>query len=216
MPDKRPFCFVIMPFSEELHFFYLFMRDHIQHVHHMDCERGDAQILTIPVLEKINNYIRRADVIIADCTGRNPNVFYELGISHAYEKNVILVTKDPIADAPTDIRHFEFIRYDLQKDREFFESLDNALRNVFVNRYDALYTAAQDIFHRFRAETNANVRIASKQVFVGRVAASEQTRELPDLNDTQALAYLVLPKIVEDSTELETMDKITSWLSKKG
>src|SRR5215218_7044041 len=134
MPGNRPFCFVIMPFSEELHFFYLYMRHHIEQVHHMDCERGDAQFLTVPLLEKINSYIRRSDVIIADCTGRNANVFYELGIAHAYEKNVILITKDAVSEAPTDIRHFEFIHYDLQKDKDFFERLDNGLRNVFVNR----------------------------------------------------------------------------------
>jgi len=214
MPGDRPFCFVIMPFLEELHFFYLYMRDHIERVHHLDCERGDAQILTVPLLEKINSYIRKADVIIADCTGRNPNVFYELGIAHAHEKNVILITKDSVSEAPTDIRHFEFIQYHLQQDKEFLERLDNALRNVFVNRYEPLYGAAQDIFRRFRAETNANVRMASKQLFVARIAASEQTRELPDAEDPRELAYLVLPKIVEDSTDISTMDMMTGWLSR--
>jgi nucleoside 2-deoxyribosyltransferase len=210
---ERPFCFVIMPFAEELHYFYLYMRDHIEKVHHMDCERGDAQILTVPVLEKINNYIRKADVLIADCTGRNPNVFYELGIAHAHEKKVILMTKDSVADAPTDIRHFEFIRYDLRRDTDFFERLDNALRNVFVSRYESFYTAACEIFHQFRGATNAKVKIAEKRLFVSRLAQSEQTRELPDQQNAKELAYVVLPKIVEDSTEIDTMDKITAWLS---
>lgn len=215
MSKSRPFCFVIMPFSEDLHFFYLYTRNHIERVHRMDCERSDAQVLTIPILEKINTYIRKADVIIADCTGRNANVFYELGIAHAHEKNVILITKDEVSDAPSDIRHFEFIRYDLQKDKEFYEHLDNALRNIFVNRYESLYVTAQDIFQRFRTDTQANVQIANKQLFVARVAASEQTRELPETNNSQELAYLVLPKIVADSTEVETMEKITGWLSKQ-
>jgi hypothetical protein len=211
---ERPFCFVIMPFADELHYFYLYMRDHIEKVHHMDCERGDAQILTVPVLEKINNYIRKADVLIADCTGRNPNVFYELGIAHAYEKKVILLTKDSIADAPTDVRHFEFIRYDLRRDTDFFDRLDNALRNVFITRYESFYTAAREIFHTFRGATQANVKIADKPLFVARLAQSEQTRELPEQQNAKELAYVVLPKIVEDSTDIDTMDKITAWLSK--
>jgi nucleoside 2-deoxyribosyltransferase len=191
------------------------MRDRIQRVHHLDCERGDAQVLTVPVLEKINNYIRKADVIIADCTGRNPNVFYELGIAHAHEKNVILITKDPVSEAPTDVRHLEFVHYNLQRDQEFFERLDNALRNVFVTRYEALYDAAKDIFHRFRADMQATVRIADKRLFVSRVATSEQMRELPSSKNKRELAYLVLPKIVADTTEIDTMEKITTWLAQQ-
>lgn len=59
-----------MPFIEELHYFYLYMRDHIGNLHHMDCERGDAQVLTVPILEKITAYNWKADVIVADCTGK--------------------------------------------------------------------------------------------------------------------------------------------------
>jgi nucleoside 2-deoxyribosyltransferase len=92
--------------------------------------------LTMPILEKINNSIRNADVIIADCSGRNPNVMYELGIAHAHRKKVILITKDPVHDAPSDIRHYEFIHYELDKHIEFFKKLDNALHNVFLKRYE--------------------------------------------------------------------------------
>ncbi len=62
----KPFCFVIMPFSPELHYFYLYLKQHIEQKHRLDCERADAQILTVPLLDKINDYISRADVIIAD------------------------------------------------------------------------------------------------------------------------------------------------------
>ena len=107
----------------------------------------------------------------------------------------------------------KFIRYDLRRDAEFFEALDNALHNVFVTRYESFYTAAREIFHQFRGATQANVKIADKPLFVARLAQSEQTRELPDQQNPKELAYVVLPKIVEDSTEIETMGKITDWLS---
>src|SRR5437588_1324515 len=139
MSDVRPKCFVIMPFKPELHYFYLYLKQHIEQTHHIECERGDAQVLTVPLLEKINDYISRADVIIADCSKRNPNVFYELGIAHAHGKEVILITGDLISEAPSDIRHFEFIRYDLDRHVEFLDRLDNALRNVFRDRYEGLF-----------------------------------------------------------------------------
>ena len=72
--EKRV-CFVIMPFSAELHYFYLFLQRHIEEKHGVKCIRGDADVLTVPILDKIRGYIDTADVLIADCSGRNPNVF---------------------------------------------------------------------------------------------------------------------------------------------
>src|SRR5437016_11986535 len=97
-------CFVIMPFLEELHYFYLYLQKHIEEKHGLVCKRGDTDVLTVPLLNKVRDYIAEADVLIADCSGRNPNVFYELGMAHSLGKKVILITKDPIEEAPVDIR----------------------------------------------------------------------------------------------------------------
>jgi hypothetical protein len=147
----------MMPFVPELHYFYLYLKQHIEQHHGIQCERADAQVLTKPILDKINDFIQNANVIIADCSGRNPNVFYELGIAHAHGKKVILITKDPVQEAPSDIRHYEFIHYQLDKHVEFLERLDNALRNVFAERYESLYERAKDIFNEFRQATHARV-----------------------------------------------------------
>src|ERR1700733_6697628 len=97
-------CFVVMPFKPELHYMYLFMKRHIEATFPgVSCERGDDKILTRPILEKLAAYIKQADVLIADCTGRNPNVFYELGMAHALDKPVVLITSDEVQEAPTDI-----------------------------------------------------------------------------------------------------------------
>ncbi len=37
--------------------------------------------------------ILRSELIIADLTGKNVNVFYELGFAHAHRKNAILITR---------------------------------------------------------------------------------------------------------------------------
>ena len=97
------------------------------------------------LLDKIIDSIKNADLIIADISGRNPNVFYELGIAQTLGKEVILITKDAISEVPTDIKGFEFIRYELDKDTEFLSKLDNALSNVFVKRYATLYKHAEDV-----------------------------------------------------------------------
>jgi hypothetical protein len=130
----RPFCFVIMPFRPELQYFFLYLRQHIESTHHIECDRADGCVMTTPVHDKIVKSIRRADVIIAECTGCNPNVFYELGIAHALGKMVILITRDPIGSMPSDVRHFEFIRYTMQDHRQFLERIDNALRHALSTR----------------------------------------------------------------------------------
>ena len=74
-------------------------------------ERLDDQLYSEGMLERIYRQIDVADVIIADVSGRNPNVFYEVGYAHAKEKLCILITDD--ADAiPFDLKHRRHIVYE--------------------------------------------------------------------------------------------------------
>jgi len=50
-------------------------------------------------------------VIVADCTGKNPNVFYELGIAHTLGKPVIIITQSA-RRYPFDIKHIRYIQYE--------------------------------------------------------------------------------------------------------
>ncbi|WP_217989549.1 hypothetical protein [Sphingomonas lenta] len=54
--------------------------------------------------------IDRSRVVICDCTGRNPNVFYEAGIAHTLGREVILITQNG-QDIPFDLRHLRYIPY---------------------------------------------------------------------------------------------------------
>jgi len=215
MSEAERVCFVIMPFTPELHYFYLYLKQHVEKHHNIRCERADAQVLTRPILDKITNSIRNADVMIADCSGRNPNVFYELGIAHAYGKKVILITKDPVHEAPSDIRHYEFIHYELDGHIEFLKRLDNALYNVFTESYEGLYERARDIFDEFVHATHAQVRIASKEIFLNLVMAAERTRDLPLADDAEAVMEFILPRIIADSNDVAVMSQIVKWLSEK-
>ncbi|MEA1906032.1 MAG: hypothetical protein U9N12_03625 [Euryarchaeota archaeon] len=215
MNRAKRVCFVIMPFIPELHYFYLYLKQYIEQHHGIQCERADAQVLTKPILDKINDFIQNADVIIADCSGRNPNVFYELGIAHAHERKVILITRDAVHEAPSDVRHYEFIHYKLDNHTEFLKRLDNALYNVFIDGYEELYLRARDILDEFREVTRAQADIASKEVFLSRVMAAERTQELPSMDDVDAVMEFVLPKIIDDSTDAAVMNQIVKWLAEK-
>jgi hypothetical protein len=56
--------------------------------------------------------LNRAKVPVAELTGRNPNVLYELGLAHALHKPVVLISSNE-ADVPFDVRHVRVIYYEL-------------------------------------------------------------------------------------------------------
>jgi hypothetical protein len=61
-------------------------------------------------MQDVVSLIDRSRVVIADCTSRNPNVFYEIGIAHTLGREVILITQND-ADIPFDLRHLRYVRY---------------------------------------------------------------------------------------------------------
>jgi hypothetical protein len=57
--------------------------------------RADAEIFgTGKIIDQIWNGIHAARVLVAELTGRNPNVLYELGLAHALRKPVVLVSSN--------------------------------------------------------------------------------------------------------------------------
>jgi len=62
------------------------------------------------ILEKIFDSIKRADVVVAEVSTPNANVYYEVGFAHALGKPVILLTRD-VSKAPFDLRNHKHIVY---------------------------------------------------------------------------------------------------------
>ena len=62
------------------------------------------------VTEDIWRGIVEARVVLADVTGWNPNVFYELGVAHTLGKDTIMITQ-PIARLPFDTQGFRHAIY---------------------------------------------------------------------------------------------------------
>jgi len=86
----KPFVFVLMPFDPSFEDIYNLGIKAACHDAGAYCERVDEQIFQDSVLERIYNQISKADIIVADMTGKNPNVFYEAGYAHALGKSTIL------------------------------------------------------------------------------------------------------------------------------
>lgn len=112
-PNPKTVCdvFVIMPFDNKLTPIY---EDHIRKVCDkigLDCKRADLVFNTESVINDIWSLIYSAQIVICDCTGKNPNVFYELGIAHSLGKKTICITQNS-DDIPFDIKHLRYIQYE--------------------------------------------------------------------------------------------------------
>ncbi|MDO8410399.1 MAG: nucleoside 2-deoxyribosyltransferase [Phenylobacterium sp.] len=104
------FAFVLMPFDQEFDDVYRLGIKEVATSLGVVAERVDEQSFSETILERIYRQIETADFIIADMTGRNPNVFYEVGYAHAKKKPVILITKDA-NDIPFDLKHHRHLIY---------------------------------------------------------------------------------------------------------
>ncbi len=103
-------CFVLMPFGDEFKIVYQKIEEALKGL--MTCTRADDLVEGKPILERILRGIATAELIVADLTGRNPNVFYELGIAHTRTKNVLLFTQNR-SELPFDLNHLFCHQYDL-------------------------------------------------------------------------------------------------------
>jgi hypothetical protein len=74
------------------------------------CQRADDIWINRTIIQDVVSLICKAAIVICDCTGRNPNVFYEIGIAHSLGKEVILITQSG-SDIPFDLSHIRYLVY---------------------------------------------------------------------------------------------------------
>jgi hypothetical protein len=106
-----------------------------------NCERADEQLPGGIILEQVYKKIEKADLIISDMTGRNPNVFYEAGYAHALRKKVILLTQD-VDDIPFNTNHYLHITYGMKGITELKNKLRKAVKG-HLEQSDATQTPAE-------------------------------------------------------------------------
>jgi nucleoside 2-deoxyribosyltransferase len=104
------FAFVLMPFDKAFDDIYKLGIKETATALGILAERVDEQIFQEGILERIYRQIELADLIVADMTAQNPNVFYEVGYAHAKGKLCILLTQKA-EDIPFDLKHHRHIIY---------------------------------------------------------------------------------------------------------
>ena len=104
MDENKLFAFVLMPFDSTFDDLYKFGIKEPAAELGIIAERVDEQLFSEGILERIYRQIELADIVVAEMTGMNPNVFYEAGYAHGRGKLCILSTASA-DDIPFDLKH---------------------------------------------------------------------------------------------------------------
>jgi hypothetical protein len=108
LPEK--FCFVLMPFRDPYDTYYERIYVPAIKAAGLEPRRINEVFRAGTIIKDIWEHTVSAQVLVAEVTGRNPNVFYELGLAHAIAKPVVLITQT-LDDVPFDLKHLRHILY---------------------------------------------------------------------------------------------------------
>lgn len=104
------------------------------------CKKNDIKCWRVDEISRPGSITRDivegildADIIIADLTDKNPNVFYELGIAHS-AGNKTIMTAQSHSDVPFDIASYRVIFYTqtIKGSQELFKKLDEAINGLLT------------------------------------------------------------------------------------
>jgi chaperonin GroEL len=150
-------CFVLMPLKEpHLEYFAGIIQPAAREAG-LTAIKADDIYGTAPIIQDIWNQIWKARAVIADVTGRNPNVNYELGICHSLGVPTVLITQD-LADVPFDYRHIRCIVYDTKR-----VDWQDKLRRSITGTLKTLL-AGSDVYEDLRWPYDTNALQSAKNI----------------------------------------------------
>lgn len=123
-------CFVVMPFAKPLGDHFRLLYEPAIAKAGLRAMRADDEIFaTGKIMDQVWAGINASKVLVAELTGRNPNVFYELGLAHALKKPVVLISASE-EDVPFDVRHIRVIYYDMHDPFWGQKLIDKVAENI--------------------------------------------------------------------------------------
>jgi tetratricopeptide (TPR) repeat protein len=131
MSRKKNICFAIMPFQDFDNQWELAFKPAIQEAGLEPLRADEKSLGTNAIVNDITSCIFNACMIIADVSGRNSNVLYELGLAHAAKKPVVILVQDE-QDVPFDLRHIRYLKYSDRKLPQLRPELTERIKNTMA------------------------------------------------------------------------------------
>lgn len=131
MSRKNNLCFAIMPFQDFDNQWELAFKPAIEEAGLEPLRADEKSLGTNAIVRDITKCIFNARMLIADVSGRNPNVLYELGLAHAAKKPVVILVQDE-KDVPFDLRHIRYLKYSDRKLPQLKPELTERIKNTMA------------------------------------------------------------------------------------
>ena len=145
--NSKQICFTIMPFGNWLDDYYASIYCPAIVAAGLQPHRADDLFRPSTIVNDIWAYTKKAKVLLADLTGKNANVFYELGLAHALAKPAILIAES-MDDIPFDLRALRIIIYDKNAPdwgQILKTKIETSLKEVLTSPIEAVLPAFLDI-----------------------------------------------------------------------
>lgn len=85
------------------------------------------------IREDMFHLLMTADLVLADVTIHNPNVFYELGIRHAFRDKFTFLIRSSISEYPFDLKTDRYFQYDHRHPAGSVDGLSEAVRATLIS-----------------------------------------------------------------------------------
>jgi len=191
-----------MPFKDELDSVYSKLQSICNELN-VECKRSDDAIAVGSITKGIFHEIYNSEIIIADLTYSNPNVFYEIAVSHCIGRKTILITQED--NIPFDIGQDYVIKYSntlegsliLEKEvkRLVKHLLDGGIidnpahmflpKSIEEKKLEKLSDLSKDILITLAESRKMEIEIVSKQAFLMDEDSTSKVKK--DLNNWNIL-----------------------------
>ena len=196
--EEKLFVFILMPFKDSLTQIYeRYIKRPLESKGYI-VKRADDLYASTPILSDILDCIKKANIIIAELTERNPNVFYELGRAHEMEDKYVIQICQENEVLAFDLRHIRTIIY--KDSLEGYEELEKKILK-FINTYlEEIYSKPKIKKIRIKKTQGTIDEQKKLRKFIESIKASEK-QELSDLivllpfNDLVQITKMIIGEI---------------------
>ena len=153
-------CFTIMPFGTWFDYYYETIYVPAIKSTNLVPRRADDLYRPSAIVQDIWDLTQQAKVLLADLSGKNPNVFYELGLAHALTKPAILITES-IDDVPFDLRSLRVIVYDKNEPNwgeVLKQKIETAINEILASPLEAVLPTFLKV-----KETTSNATVTKEE-----------------------------------------------------
>lgn len=108
---ERGTGFVLMPHTDEFRNIFEYSIKPAMEANNILVKKAEDIYKPGSILAQVWERIRRAEIILADLTEKNPNVILELGLCYGIQRCPILLVRDA-EDVPFNLRNLRYIEYE--------------------------------------------------------------------------------------------------------